>query len=169
MDASYITPFITSLQNVFTTMLQLQVTPGEPHIKTASSTTYDVSGIIGMSGEVIGSIVLSFESDTAERVVALFCGEQIETGSVDFADAVGELVNMISGNAKAAFPQNHKKVSISCPSVVVGKSHIIAVQKDTPCVVIPCTCDCGDMAIEVAIREQAPEEVEAAQRASTNA
>ena len=65
MDAAFITPFIASIQNVFSTMMQLKVTIGEPHIKTDANTTYDISGIIGMSGDVVGSVVVSFPAATA--------------------------------------------------------------------------------------------------------
>lgn len=152
MDASFITPFIASIQNVFATMMQLQVSIGNPSIKTDATTTYDVSGIIGMSGDVVGSVVVSFPKETAAACVALFAGQQLPSDHPDFADAIGELVNMISGGAKGMFT-GKKKVTISCPSVVVGTGHTVARQKDTPCVVIPCTTDCGDLVIEIAIRE----------------
>jgi chemotaxis protein CheX len=153
MDASYIKPFIASIQNVFATMLQLPVTVGAPKLKDDHNGQSDVSGIIGMSGDVTGSVVLSFPKQTAERIVALFTGTPMTVESPDFADAVGELVNIVSGGAKAMF--TGKKVSISCPSVVVGPSHTVANQSDTPCIVIPCTTDCGVLVIEVAIRERA--------------
>ena len=152
MDASYITPFVKSIQNVFSTMLQLPVSVNDPHIKNSTTPTHDVSGIIGMSGDVVGTIILSFKSDAAESIVALFCGEKLESGTADFADAVGELVNMVSGGAKAMFTDT-KDVSISCPSVIVGKDHGVALPSDVPCVIIPCSTDCGEFVIEVAIRE----------------
>ncbi|MEO1510713.1 MAG: chemotaxis protein CheX, partial [Planctomycetota bacterium] len=65
---------------------------------------------------------------------------------------VGELVNMVSGGAKALFPSN-KAVSISTPNVVVGAGHHIARAKDIPCVAIPCQSDCGDFTIEVGLRD----------------
>ena len=151
MDAGYITPFVSSIQNVFSTMLQLPVDINEPRVKQGNTATHDVSGIIGMSGDVVGTIVLSFPRETAERVVALFCGEQYGVDSPDFADAIGELVNMVSGGAKAQFPDK-KKVSISVPSVVIGQGHKVASQSDAPCVLLPCTTDCGELTIEIAIR-----------------
>ncbi len=151
MDASYIKPFIASIQNVFSTMLQLPVTVGTPRIKDRTGPAFDVSGLIGMSGDVTGSVVLSLPRDTAERVVSLFCGQELTLESPDFADAVGELVNMICGGAKAMF--TGKKVSISCPSVVVGQGHTVARQTDVPCIQIPCTTDCGELVIEIAIQQ----------------
>lgn len=150
MDAGYITPFVASIQNVFSTMLQLPVTINAPSIKRGASPTHDVSGIIGMSGDVVGFVTLSFPMDTAKAVVALFAGEAVDPGRPDFADAIGELVNMVCGGAKAGFKD--KAVSISCPSVVIGNNHTLATQTDLTCVCIPCSTDCGEVVIEVAIR-----------------
>jgi chemotaxis protein CheX len=146
MDSRYIVPFVKSVQNVFQTMLQMPVEVGPPALRT-NTPTYDVSAIIAMSGDVDGSVVLSFPTGTADRVIALFTGSALASGSPDFADAVGELANMISGGAKAKFPG--KQVSISCPSVVVGQAHMVQSQKDAICILIPCTCDCGEFAVEV--------------------
>lgn len=154
MDPAFIAPFIASVQNVFSTMMQLNVTVGDPSIKTDPAPSYDVSGVIGMSGEIVGSVVLSFTRESAAAIVSLFSGSKLEPSDPDFADAIGELVNMVSGNAKGQFPGN-KKVSISCPTVIVGRDHHVARQKDTPCVVIPCATDCGELVIEIAIRPAA--------------
>lgn len=155
MDAGLIAPFVSSIQHVFSTMFQLPVDVGQPAIKEGSKCTHDVSGIIGMSGEFTGTVVLSMPADTATSIVALFTGEPADVDSADFADAVGEIINMVCGNAKAAFQR--KNVSISCPSVVVGKDHRVNSQSDIPCVLIPCNTDCGEVVLEVAIRPVAVE------------
>ncbi len=151
MDPAFITPFIKSVQNVLSTMLQLPVTVGDPHIKDAKQASYDVSGIIGLTGDALGAVVISFPTDTAERVVSLFTGVSMTPEDEDFSDAIGELVNMISGNAKADFKD--REVSISCPSVVIGKDHQIGRSKDVPCVALPCETDCGDFMIEISIQD----------------
>jgi chemotaxis protein CheX len=155
MDPAMITPFISSIQNVFSTMLQLPVGIGEPGLKSESGTSCDVSGIIGMSGDVVGSVVLSFPMESAQRIVSLFTGSTLSPESHDFFDAIGELVNMVSGGAKAQFPGN-RKVSISTPSVVIGKGHKVSNRSDVPCIVIPCSTDCGPLVIEISIQERTP-------------
>ena len=152
MDPKFVTAFIKSISNVFSTMLQLPVEVGEPTIKTGDEHPYDVSGIIGMSGEVVGSVVLSFPRDTAERIVAIFTGEQMSIDSDDFPDAIGELVNMVAGGAKGMFGGH--EVNISCPSVIVGKDHAVSRLKGVPCVLIPCSTDCGEVVIEIAIQDR---------------
>ena len=151
MDQSYIIPFVKSVQNVFETMLQLPVQIGQPEIKHPGESGHDVSAIIGMSGDVEGSVVLSFPTATALRVVSIFTGTELEASHEDFADAVGELVNMVSGGAKAQF--TGKSVSISCPSVVVGQSHQVYGRKDVVAICIPCDSDCGEFNVEVSIRQ----------------
>ena len=152
-QAAYITPFVKSVQNVFETMLQLPVEIGEPTLNRKTEPTHDVSGIIGMSGDIEGTIVLSFPTACAERVVSLFTGMEMAYTHEDFADAVGELVNMVSGGAKAQFPGQN--VSISCPSMVIGSDHQVYGRKDVVCIRIPCNCDCGEFDVEVAIRQPA--------------
>ncbi len=154
MDSSYILPFVKSVSNVFQTMLQLPVQVGNPELKQNGKPSYDVSGIIGMSGDVEGNVVLSFPTATAERVVSLFTGSDMDHAHEDFADAVGELVNMISGGAKSQFKS--KSVSISCPSVVIGSDHLVFSRKDVVCIHIPCSCDSGEFAVEVSIRQNSP-------------
>lgn len=169
MDPAFITPFIASVQNVFSTMMQLPVQLGDPSVKMTPAPSYDVSGIIGMSGDVVGNVVISLPMPTALRLVALFTGTEMKADNPDFADAIGELANMISGNAKGMFA-GKKRVQISCPSVVIGSNHTVARPKDVPCIVIPATTDCGQFVIEIAVSQrenaQAPS---AGATAATNA
>ncbi|QQE13597.1 chemotaxis protein CheX [Planctomycetota bacterium] len=159
MNQNYIIPFMKSVQNVFETMLQLPVQIKEPTLKHDNEPSFDVSGIIGMSGDVDGTVVLSFPTTTAERIVSIFTGMEMTYEHDDFADAVGELVNMVSGGAKAQFTD--KTVSISCPSVVIGSNHQIFGQKDLTCILIPCESDCGEFCVEVGIRNLVTAEVPA--------
>ncbi len=169
MDVSYINPFIQSTQRVFTTMLDLTVEIRKPHLSEALP-RYDISGIIGMSGDVVGSVVLSFPTSVARPIVGKFVGVDLDCESEDFSDAIGELVNMISGAAKAQF--EGKSVSISCPSVIIGQGHQVARPSDTVCVSIPCDVYCGSFSIDVAIRPESnsvPAAVTGAQERRTTA
>lgn len=153
MNSSYILPFIESSTNVFETMLQMGLTVGTPELRPHETPAQDVSGIIGMSGDVEGTVVLGFPTATAERAVSLFTGMEIAADHADFADAIGELVNMISGGAKAKFAG--KKCSISCPSVVIGAGHSVFGRRDLKCIRIPCSCDLGEFYVDVALRDVA--------------
>lgn len=152
MNSSYITPFIFSTKNVFQTMLGMTITFGKPELRSSIPTqAFDVSGLIGMSGDLVGSVMLNFPMESAKGIINQFTGLKIDPNSEDFGDAVGELVNMVSGSAKAQF--EGKDVSISCPSVVVGQNHKIQQPTDSICITIPCESDCGRFAVEVCIKK----------------
>jgi len=151
MDSKFITPFVDSTKSVFSMMLQLPVTCAMPQrAADIPSRKTDVSGIIGLSGDVTGCVVLAFPMATAEKVVERFVGMAMPSDSEDFADAVGELVNMVSGSAKAQF-EGHD-VRISVPSVVVGSNHTVQSMSDAFCVRIPCDSEFGGFSVEVAMK-----------------
>ena len=150
MNHNSVQPFIASIQHVFSTMMQLPVVVKEPREKTSPTTSFDVSGIIGLSGDVVGNVVLSMRMQTAEQIVALFCGTRLNSHSPDFADAIGELLNMIAGGAKAHF--EGRLASMSCPTVILGQ-HTVARPGGVPTIAIPCYTDCGELVIEVTLKE----------------
>ena len=132
---------MNSIREVLHTMAKVTVTVGTPTRKKTPLTTYDVSGIIGFSGEFVGSMVLSFQQATATAIVSNFAGMPIAPDSPDFADAVGELANMIAGSAKASFGG---RTNITVPSIIMGPGHTVARLHDVPCLVIPCFTEAGD-------------------------
>ena len=152
VDVKLIIPFVNSVRSVFQTMVKVATTVNAPRLKTDPCSSYDVSGIIGFSGDVIGNVVVSLQMSAAQALVSAFAGMPIEPGSPDFADAIGELANMIAGGAKKHLGN---AASITVPSIIIGKGHQIARLSDVPCIVIPCSTPAGDFAVEVNIKQLA--------------
>ncbi|HZZ43268.1 MAG TPA: chemotaxis protein CheX [Tepidisphaeraceae bacterium] len=150
INPKMIVPFVNSVRQVFTKMVGVPTTVSGAQIKGSPAPSYDVSGIIGFSGEVTGSVVVSFQKQAAIKLVNALAGSEIEFGTADFADAIGELANMIAGSAKKDL---NALANISIPSVIIGGGHVIARLTDVPCVVIPCTTPVGDFAVEVNIKQ----------------
>jgi len=148
VDVRYINPFIASVTDVFKTMLNTAVTIAKPQIKSLGQPSADVSGIIGYSGDAVGSVVLSFPAQVAMEVASRFCGCPVKLADADFSDAIGELANMVAGGAKSRF--EGLKVAISLPNVIIGENHIVSRTK-TPQLVIPCQCQLGEFFVEVAM------------------
>ncbi len=147
MDVRFINPFVKAICNTFETMCGLKVAIGAPELKTSDKPLTDVSSIIGFSGDAAGSVVLHFSFDTASKVATAFAGMEITPEHPDFADAVGELANMVAGGAKAKF--EGLNISISLPNVIVGSNHNVSASKNTPRIVIPCATDVGVFQVEI--------------------
>lgn len=153
IDPKLVVPLVNSIRALFSTMVKLDVAIERPHIKTAPAPSYDVSGIIGLSGDLVGSIVVSFQMEAAVKVVSIFTGTTLDADSPDFPDAVGELANMIAGGAKKAFDG---KANITVPNVVIGAHHRLPRLSDVPCLVIPCRTRVGEFAVEISLKKVGP-------------
>jgi chemotaxis protein CheX len=150
MDVRFINPFIASIKTVFKTMVATDIVVGKPYlIQAHEEQTADVSAVIGMSGDVAGCVVLSLPMQTACNLASKFAGISLTREHPDFADALGELANMVAGQAKAKF--DGLNVSISLPSVIVGKEHVVSQSRAKPRLALPCHCDHGNFSVEVAI------------------
>jgi chemotaxis protein CheX len=149
IDPRLIVPFVNSVRSVFATMVKVNTEVERPHVKTVPAPTYDVSSIIGFSGQIIGSVVVSFQRVAAEALASAFACTPLTMTDPEFPDAIGELANMIAGGAKT---QLGSLANISIPSVIIGSGHVIARLTDVPCIVIPCKTPAGNFAVEVNIK-----------------
>ncbi len=150
MDVRYINPFLTSLSNLFQTMLQVPFLLGKPYLKKDRDPLYEISAIIGISGNVTGSVVISLSNTVAVQLASALIGEELEEPNADCVDALGEIANMIVGGAKKDFPGAQNTISL--PSVVLGR-HKVAYPKHVPIISIPCDTSAGRMAIDIALKE----------------
>ena len=122
----YIQPFIKVCEKVFIEFCQTEVKPGRVFFTTKEEfeTIWDISGIIGLSGEVIGAVAISLKEATALRVTKMLTGTDHAQIDADVTDAVGEIINIIAGNVKKNF-EEELRIRISLPTIVKGKAHSI--------------------------------------------
>lgn len=148
--AEHINPFILSNMETFAKMVGNEAKPGKPVLKQAAKLDYDISGIIGLSGKVIGTVALSFPETTALAVCNKFMSADLKVMNGEILDAVGELVNIVAGNAKKGLSEFN--IEISLPSVIVGKNHRIVEPKGCSGFVIPFACALGDFHMSVSLK-----------------
>lgn len=148
MDVRYVNPFIQAVQHVFKTMLETDVLISKPLLKAKDSPNSDVSAIIGFSGNAAGSIALCFSKQTAVAVASKFAACELSIYDVaELADALGELTNMVAGQAKAKLPTG--RVNVSLPRVVVGDEHRVVESNTSPVLLLPCHSVLGRFWVEV--------------------
>jgi chemotaxis protein CheX len=150
MNVAYVNPFITSTIKTFKTMLNVDVSPGKPQLKKDTVPSYDISGIIGLSGDAQGSIALSFSEETALNVVSGMLGVAVQNVGTELTDGIGELANIIAGFAKQDFKDF--KLSISLPNVIIGKNHRISSPSGADAIKVPFTCQLGEFCMEVSLK-----------------
>lgn len=151
MKAKYINPFLYASTNLFKDFLKINAKSGKPFIKEDPFDLEEVSGIIGLAGETTGAVVLSFSRETAINMVVKFSGESHSALSNEVLDGVGELINIIAGNAKKGLSEF--RIEISLPGVIVGENSKIHWPKEIPVVTIPFESDIGPFTVNVSLRD----------------
>ncbi len=150
MNRAYVTPFLDAIKDVFETMIEIPFTLGRPGLKKEKAPSFEVSGIIGISGEVSGTVVINLSTETALELASGLLGEALTELDEDCIDALGEIANMVAGRAKAKFPE--ESTSLSLPTVIVGK-HKVNYPSAIPIVSIPCDTGKGKFNVDIALKK----------------
>ncbi len=150
MDVKIINPFLEAAVNVLKTMANIEAKPQKPYLKNDSIAKGDVSGIIGITGDAQGSMSLSFTESCIKAIVSNLFGTPVNELNEEVKDAVGELTNMICGDARRRLEANNILLQSGTPTVVAGKNHSITHVHKGPCIAVPFATKAGDFVVEVA-------------------
>ena len=137
----YIQPFIKVCESVFHDFCKTEVKAGRVFFvsKDEYVSNWDISGIIGLSGEASGAVAISLKSVTAFSVTKILTGKEHSSIDSDVTDAVGEIINIIAGNVKKNF-EEELRVKISLPTIIKGVAHsIVWPSEKTRIICIPFT------------------------------
>jgi chemotaxis protein CheX len=148
LTAEYVNPVIFATKNVFEMMLDCTPTRKGLRLKTENSQTHEISAVIGISGNAAGTVVVSLSKAAACEVLKRMVGIEADDITNDVCDAVGELTNMIAGQAKAQLAKY--ELSISIPNVVSGVNHVVHFPSNVQPMVLEFDSEIGPLTIEVA-------------------
>lgn len=154
VNVEYINPFINTAVNVFDTVLSCKLTRVGLALKERLQPDYEVSGIIGLSGRAAGTVVLSVSREMALNAAATMLGEPQTDVNQDVIDAIGELTNMVAGGAKTQLSQF--EMSISLPSVIIGKNHIISNGSNVQPICVQFDSPMGPLNVDVSLVQVSP-------------
>ena len=121
----YIHPFIKVCKKVFQDLVGQTIDAKLPYLTEKDKVgEWDISAVIGLTGEARGAVVISMKKELAIKLTTLLTGTEYTGLEDDVVDAIGELVNIIAGNVKQELEEAFKLV-ISLPTIVKGKEHSI--------------------------------------------
>lgn len=153
MDVKFINPFLQGTLEVLRKMAFIEASPGRAYLKEDSLAGGDVSGIIGITGDAVGTLAISFNEACICDLCSRMLGEAHDQVNQDVFDAVGEITNMISGVARTHMEKQGMSVYAAIPSVVYGKNHTINHILNAPSIVIPFSTGQGDFVVDVCIKK----------------
>lgn len=128
MPKDYIVPFIVYTKSVINNVIPgADANDGRPHLLNRDENNgWDISAIIGIAGDGEGAVAISMNRRVACRIYSIFTGSKSLKTDIDedVRDGIGEIVNMIVGNAKKDLEEF--RLMITTPTIITGADHTIS-------------------------------------------
>jgi len=153
MDVKLVNPFIEATIHVLSSLAFTQAHAGVPYIKVDHVAKGDISGVVGLTGEAKGTISVTFTQKCILHIVSSMFGDEIKEMNEEVKDAVGEILNIVSGHGRQKIQTMGKTIQGAIPTVVVGKDHVINHMTSYPIVAIPFETENGGFTFEVCLEE----------------
>jgi chemotaxis protein CheX len=155
IKAAHVNPFVEAAMKVVSQVAGIEVRRGHLAYKAKVEPSYGVSIIIGIYGILTGQVVYSLEGRLAERLVdKMLEGKSPAEKKILFLDCLGEIANMITGNATAMLNRRQDQVlNITTPAIASGTNlsvHLVP----KPALVLGLITQYGPIEISVAVEEK---------------
>ncbi len=137
MEARFVNSFIVGAKHVFETMLNIELADGEPYEKTTTRSTADVTGVMGFTGDRRGTMAFSMSASGALTIYARLMGDDVRSISPEIVDAMGEITNIISGQARKELEKEGLHLTAHVPMIFVGKNVEISLVTKGAIITIP--------------------------------
>lgn len=151
-DANFINPFLNATKKVFKVQCFMDIQPEKPYLKKMTDPLLmgDVSGIISINSETFtGTLAISISEPIFIKIVSNMLGDTVTKIEEKNVDLVGELSNMILGQAKLELISLGYHIQSALPSCVWGKDHKVKHFGGGQCIVLPFKTDAGILYSEI--------------------
>jgi len=151
MDANLVNVFIEASLFTLETTASVTFKPLRPALEPERTAKGDISGIIELTGNIRGTLSVSFERKTILEIVSQMFGETIPELNDDIKDAVGELLNMVAGRINTKLSDSGQTVTAKLLKVLTGPRHVLPHDTAHPVLSIPVGTDSGVITLQVCV------------------
>lgn len=124
MKKEYINIILEATKGIVDMVCQEDIERQAPYIKNSPYTMSEISVNIGLTGDLKGQFVISLEKNVIKYIASRMMGG-MEISDIEMAkSAIGELSNMIMGNAGMKLSELNKCIDITPPLIIEGRVSI---------------------------------------------
>ncbi len=152
LKAELVNPFLEGAITFFKQELAVEISRGKPRVEKCQSTPEEINVLIGFAGETEGFVLYSMSCRTAKNIASAMLEEPVPLYDQLAESALGEMGNIITGQAASRLEHLDFVCKLSPPAVITGEGTIISAI-NIPMLVIPVELDSlGTLNIYVAIK-----------------
>ncbi len=152
MEASFLNPFLSSCQEAFVTMFNLESQHKQPYLlNPIGNNSWEISGLVAVNGEETGIVAFRLHKILANKMLEL-SGITIESPEEQEAmmkDLATEFTNIITGNAVSSIKKN---IFVSSPDIRYGEDHEIPWPRSTKIIAVPFYTKFGSFEVDLCFK-----------------
>jgi chemotaxis protein CheX len=151
MKIELIQPFINAADAVLSQGLQSATKVGNLSMEEDAYRRKGVAGMVALTGDIEGRIILDLEPQTAVRVASHYAGAELPESDALIKETIFELANQVVGNAVCALNDQGFHFRVHPPLLVTGDEGD-KTSEDVEALVICFETSLGNVFMNVALR-----------------
>jgi chemotaxis protein CheX len=136
-------------EEIFATMIFLDVTAGEPIIDGQEDLGCYVSSMIGLSGDLNAMLSIHCPAEVGMAIGGAMLGMELEKVDEDTKDALGEIANMLAGGLKEAFAAEKIDLLLAIPTTISGSSYKVTAPTGSNRILVPFDIEAGRFYVDL--------------------
>ncbi len=153
MRAECINSFYRATQDIFERMMDLKTEKAELGVVEEMIAGKEANVVIGMTGDLYGSVLYSFPKEMTLDMVKIMSGMEMDKLDSFVASALGEVANIISGNAVTYLSEHNYSCDIVPPQIIVGENKSISMATDKA-LKLTLRTSIGNFDINISVKEK---------------
>lgn len=121
MKAEYVNSFYAATKDVFQLMLDINPEKRNVVVVEGMVSSKEANVILGVTGDLKGTILFSFSKAMALEMIKIMSGMEMDKIDSFASSALGEIANIIGGNALTKLTENNYICDIVPPQIIIGE------------------------------------------------
>jgi chemotaxis protein CheX len=152
MKVKIVNAYVQSALNVIAKETGLPAQRGGIVLEGNPYTTEDITAVIGVSGQLSGSLYLSMSAPVALKIIGAILGQEASELDELGQSGIAEMANVIAGTGGIDLAEKGIATVLSPPLVLAGRGARLFTL-DVQRFVVPLTTAHGEVKLHVALRE----------------
>jgi chemotaxis protein CheX len=150
VEVKFIDPFIRAGFTVLSQVVSASPERGQLSLRSGNTfTSQELTAVLGVNGMAEGVALYGMSDVTASKIAAQMLGQDVDEIDELASSALGELANMITGNATTYLEAAGYRCDITPPSLIRGTG--VQITTICPALVVPVATQFGKVEINVAL------------------
>lgn len=155
MNVKFLSPFVEAAFAVLEAEVGIGTAQrGGLTLQRSACTTNDVTALISIVGQIQGVALYGMSQDMALKIVSQILGQAFAELDELAQSGIGELANVITGQASKRLAEAGYEAKISPPTLILGKGILVSTL-DFDRIQVPVLTPLGEIQIHLALRETA--------------